>query len=56
MKKKYPWEKLKKVGDTFIVDVDAVNLRSVALHWGKRYNMKIKVHKIKGGAIALRVA
>ena len=53
--RKYPWYKLKKAGDTFMVK-DAHELVGLAAsQWRKRHGWIIKVHKAKGGTVVVRL-
>jgi len=56
MKKKYPWDSLKQIGDTFFVDGLADKIRLYAISAGKTRGWKIRVKKVAGGCIVRRDA
>lgn len=53
--RKYPWDALAKVGDTLIVEESPGTIRGAADAWKKRNNVKLRIHKIKGGSLVVRV-
>lgn len=56
MQKKYPWEKLKKVGDSFIADAVNYSISANASTRAKKNGWKIKCKKVPGGTLITRVA
>jgi len=53
---KYPWGKLRSVGDVFLCSTEATKLQKAAWGWTRGRTVRIKVHKIRGGSLAVRVA
>lgn len=55
-KRKYPWDSLKSIGDTFHTDSHYSTVNTSAISAGKYRDKKYSVKKIKGGTLVTRVA
>ena len=56
MKKKYDWDKLQNVGDSFVADAVNYSISANASMRAKKLGWKIKCKKVPGGTLVTRVA
>lgn len=55
-KRKYPWDNLKRVGDTFQTESHYSTVNTAGISAGRYRKQKYTVKKIKGGTLVTRVA